>query len=58
MENDWENKRWQFDLTFRSLFIMKYAGLILTDTYMKRSKRSPLALHTGQTSGGWSRAQR
>ncbi len=28
LENDWKKNRWQFDMTFRSLLILKYAGLL------------------------------
>lgn len=26
LENDWRNQRWMYDMTFRSLLILKYAG--------------------------------
>jgi hypothetical protein len=28
LENDWKNERWMYDLTFRSLLILKYVGEI------------------------------
>jgi len=28
LEDSWKNERWKYDLTFRSLLILKYAGLL------------------------------
>ena len=28
LEDSWKNDRWKYDMTFRSLLILKYAGLL------------------------------